>query len=645
MAYIKNNWVDQSVERPKTYEMTNNADGSVTLIDSFGLVSELGTPVNADNMNHIEEGVEGCAIRKHNLAEVFEDKEWVTSIVGGEKKLFQSKKDNNQGHAVSEADWWEELIFGGSGGGLEVGDIGMALYVDETKGLRRYLNGSIVAINSNTQGFLNRLLQIKALHPSLFTTEENWQAEKTVSAFGQVGKFVLNYASDGVTVESVRLPAVVNAQGLFDLQNLGMTVSAGLPSIPSQAHTHYIARNEQVNSSHASLDSSNYLSYGSSGGGNGYVAYVLTGTGNIANIGKTSGAITSGSTNNDVYGQSDTVQPEAIQYPYFIQIATGSETEADIVNEIELNNPFSLLDYKYSEYELNNLSWLRSNDQYNSKALYPAVYDLLLKIYNGTETKAGVSVKLSTETFTDTDFVLNTTDETFRLPLKVKQKFFIGGDVAVVGNGKALGLTDGSTNFVMMSSVTGISNYVSNLCLATNTSANAGASVQQSTNVTNKAIGVSKSSSNSGLVAKLSNSEATGLYLYFYVGETVQNANLIDAGRIEEQLIKKTDTAQAAHAAMPSERYIDLTLGASGAAYTAPADGYFYLRAQNSSGTTKVVRLQYATGTNKDMSALCYGTSAIAAYIPAKTGRQVYAFYDSGINDFIFRFYYAEGVQ
>ena len=32
------------------------------------------------------------------------------------------------------------------------------------------------------------------------------------------------------------------------------------------------------------------------------------------------------------------------------------------------------------------------------------------------------------------------------------------------------------------------------------------------------------------------------LTLYFYVGETVQNANLIDAGRIGEQLANKVDT-------------------------------------------------------------------------------------------------------
>ena len=52
-----------------------------------------------------------------------------------------------------------------SDSGLEVCDIGMALYVDETKGLRRYLNGQIVDINTNTQAFLNRLKEITTLHP------------------------------------------------------------------------------------------------------------------------------------------------------------------------------------------------------------------------------------------------------------------------------------------------------------------------------------------------------------------------------------------------------------------------------------------------------------------------------------------------
>lgn len=67
MAYVKNTWVDQDVERPKTYEVTNNQDGSITLTDSFGLVTELGTPVNAVNMNHIEDGIESNDIRIGDL--------------------------------------------------------------------------------------------------------------------------------------------------------------------------------------------------------------------------------------------------------------------------------------------------------------------------------------------------------------------------------------------------------------------------------------------------------------------------------------------------------------------------------------------------------------------------------------------------
>ena len=46
------------------------------------------------------------------------------------------------------------------GSGLEVCDIGMALYVDETKGLRRRLNGTIVDVNANTQGFVDKLKSI-----------------------------------------------------------------------------------------------------------------------------------------------------------------------------------------------------------------------------------------------------------------------------------------------------------------------------------------------------------------------------------------------------------------------------------------------------------------------------------------------------
>jgi len=188
----------------------------------------------------------------------------------------------------------------------------------------------------------------------------------------------------------------------------------------------------------------------------------------------------------------------------------------------QLNNPFSLLDYKFSEYEITNASWLRSNGQYNSGTTYADVYNLLLQIYNGTVTKAGVSVKLSTETYADTDFVLNTSDTTFRLPLKVA----LASGKAVVGNGLSLGLTDGTSNFApygrngngydfMIASIEGYGKSVGT----------AGNTFNQI--ATKVSAGITTDPTKSGI-----ETSANGLYLYFYVGETVQDANLINAGQV-----------------------------------------------------------------------------------------------------------------
>lgn len=57
MAYQKTVWKDQDVENPRTYVMRDNGDDTVTLLDAFGTVTELGTPVNAENMNKIENGI------------------------------------------------------------------------------------------------------------------------------------------------------------------------------------------------------------------------------------------------------------------------------------------------------------------------------------------------------------------------------------------------------------------------------------------------------------------------------------------------------------------------------------------------------------------------------------------------------------
>lgn len=58
--------------------------------------------------------------------------------------------------------------------------------------------------------------------------------------------------------------------------------------------------------------------------------------------------------------------------------------------------------------------------------------------------------------------------------------------------------------------------------------------------------------------------------LYFFVASVAQNAPLANLGRIEETKVDKNSSW-----GFPSNRYIDLELGASGSTYTAPANGYF----------------------------------------------------------------------
>ena len=62
MANIRTVWVDKSTEKVRTYEMTQNGDGSITLTPVTGEVYQAGTPVNAANMNKIEDVVQNTGI-------------------------------------------------------------------------------------------------------------------------------------------------------------------------------------------------------------------------------------------------------------------------------------------------------------------------------------------------------------------------------------------------------------------------------------------------------------------------------------------------------------------------------------------------------------------------------------------------------
>ena len=447
-----------------------------------------------------------------------------------------------------------------SGGGLEICDIGTSLYVDETKGLRRRLNGSIMDITSNYQAFLTRLLEIKTTNPDYFTDEATWQSEATLNVDGCVYKFVLNYDSTGTNVVSVRLPKYpdyveINAGGTLPVKGNGMAL--GLTDGVD------FGLNEN--------------SFGSSGD--------LALSGSVSALGKEVGTSSDNfikynfkrvvglTTDPTKSGIQTTLKQTKLKLRYLIQIATGSETENNIVNDIELNNPFSFGDYKYYPFELNNISWLKSNSQWNSKAVYPDYYDWILEnVNNGKD-----GFKLSTNEYDNYDFVINTSDETFRLPLDtIDHPINSIGTLPVVGNGMSLGLYNGS-QYAGLSAISEVSGQARVLIgditnygkpLGSNTGAGFG---------NTSSIGITTDPTKSGIVADLTATKAN-LYLYFYVGETVQNANLIDAGRIGEQLAGKQD--KCIHII---DTYVNGTSG-----YRIWSDGYCEQWGTSQSGTTVV---------------------------------------------------------
>ncbi|BCZ48416.1 hypothetical protein psyc5s11_44830 [Clostridium gelidum] len=55
--YEKTEWQDHIVESPFAFVQTVNTDGSINLAPKQGEILQQGTPVSANNLNHLEEGV------------------------------------------------------------------------------------------------------------------------------------------------------------------------------------------------------------------------------------------------------------------------------------------------------------------------------------------------------------------------------------------------------------------------------------------------------------------------------------------------------------------------------------------------------------------------------------------------------------
>lgn len=221
----------------------------------------------------------------------------------------------------------------------------------------------------------------------------------------------------------------------------------------------------------------------------------------------------------------------------------------------QLNLPFSLFEYQFTDHLLNNASWLRADTfSWQSGAVYVSAYGKLVEEYatGTTQTEDGITYKLTTNglkiaeadqesaiasLFNTTGkawfYILDTANQRFKLPRELPF------DGQAKGNGMTLGLTDGTQTGSPTQTLT---NGVNAVTIKTNLyGQNIGVAQSSGNNMSNGlSIGITTDPTKSGIILNRDNTDSQK-YLYFYVGETVQDANLINAGAVLDALDDKVD--------------------------------------------------------------------------------------------------------
>ena len=191
-----------------------------------------------------------------------------------------------------------------------IGQIVMSTLPISDAGLH-LLDGALISGEGIYEDFVNYIesLYTNGGYTNLFETEANWQA--SVNTYGVCGKFVYDSVNN-----TVRLPKITGfTQGTIDPTVLGDLVEAGLPNITGGF---------------------GLWGNGSSGTyASPYGAFSQTqdASGSYAKSGSsatTGAADFNASRSSSIYGNSTTVQPQAIKVLYYIVIATLSKPSVAI---------------------------------------------------------------------------------------------------------------------------------------------------------------------------------------------------------------------------------------------------------------------------------------------------------------------------
>lgn len=546
-----------------------------------------------------------------------------------------------------------------SGGGRELLEIYIDPFCDESENKGRIANGQII-IQSQFKDVTKKLkkrvgwdsVNKKAtLNTSLVCTEEEWQAIKTASKLGQCGKFVIDDEAG-----TIRLPAIININGLTDLSKAGLIKDE---SLPSHSHTRGSMNiTGQISLPKRSVKDMLYYqsgalyNAGATVGGDAQIANAADDW--VVKLGFDASRSWTGKTSNpdnSTYQNDAPVQQEAVQYPYVICVNTGVEEAERPINNYQVNNTNSYGDNKYvGDMTLNNASWLKSTGQSNSGTVYTGFYNWAVANI-GQPFGAGLIKESSATDITDYDLVIDQANQTFILPTLngsedlPSDKF----DNLTLGASDSIYVAPANGWYVLDKSASAVGQY-------SRLAANTGLKVETGSTFTTQASCAPvwvKRGDKTKITYNLAGTLHSFIFvyakgngnLYYYVGDTLQNADLINIARMQEELVNKVDKKQATQASMPSGKYIDLTLGASGTTYTAPADGLFVIN-KRSTGAQQYVNIGKVDSIPTVGSFTAYASGVECwSFQSVLKGEEVKVYYTCGGKLEWFRFIYAVGSQ
>lgn len=313
------------------------------------------------------------------------------------------------------------------------------------------------------------------------------------------------------------------------------------------------------------------------------------------------------------------------------------------------------------DHEVSDASWLRADDfSWHDGTVYTNAYTHLADDIDGkttqTETVEGITItyyladdghkicpasqESNLTSLYNTSgvawyYILDTTNQRFKLP---RTKALFTGLRDTVGKYVRSGLPNiTGTVGAIQTDWGGASGSGALYISASSAGYNATSAYGQKGNIS---IDASRSNGIYGRTSASVQPTATQMYLYFYVGQFSQTAIEQTAGITTAQLNAKVDLDSSW--GFPSASYDDLTLGASGAEYTAPENGWFCL-SKNSSNSQQGIEIINISAGNLSSAGISSGSGqTLKVFMPVKKGDKVAVGYNANGSTKMFRFVYAQ---